>query len=153
MELESASECFLKIGVSNRCLEMKLKSCFRSHWRKHLQRKKALILKIEEKDGKKKKHRFPKLPKSHTDTGRLQMPFMKECTTNISIYSFWIFFFSKWQKTQLTGFTFVYLLLTLTFKHLSKLTKVVCIHAQLENILNLFKPEMHYQKCINIVHY
>lgn len=40
-----------------------------------------------------------------------------------------------------------------TFKHLSKLTKVVCIHAQLENILNLFKPEMHYQKCINIVHY
>lgn len=54
--------------------------------------KKALILKIEEKDGKekkkKKKHRFPKLPKSHTDTGRLQMPFMKECTTNISIYSF-----------------------------------------------------------------
>lgn len=71
---------------------MKLKIMFSVTLEENIcKEKKALILKIEEKDGKekkKKKHRFPKLPKSHTDTGRLQMPFMKECTTNISIYSF-----------------------------------------------------------------
>lgn len=148
--------------LKNRCFKYRFRNEIKNHVFSHTEEnickeKKALILKIEEKDGKgkkkKKKHRFPKLPKSHTDTGRLQMPFMKECTTNISIYSFWIFFLANDKRlSSLASLLFTFCL-HYTFKHLSKLTKVVCIHAQLENILNLFKPEMHYQKCINIVHY
>lgn len=77
-----------KRSASNAGLEKKLNAF--SHTEANIRKeKKALILKMEEKGGgKKKKHSFPKLPKSHTDTRRLQMPFMKECTTNISIYSF-----------------------------------------------------------------
>lgn len=77
-----------KRSASNTGLEKKLNAF--SHTEANISKeKKALILKMEEKGGgKKKKHSFPKLPKSHTDTRRLQMPFMKECTTNISIYSF-----------------------------------------------------------------
>lgn len=146
--------------LKNRCFKYRFRNEIKNHVFSHTEEnickdKRPSSLRLKKKmvrGEKKKKHRFPKLPKSHTDTGRLQMPFMKECTTNISIYSFWIFLANDKRLSSPASLLFTFCL-HYTFKHLSKLTKVVCIHAQLENILNLFKPEMHYQKCINIVHY
>lgn len=118
--------------------------------------KKALILKIEEKDGKEKKKK--KAPFSQvaqiTHRHRKVTNAIHERMHHKHQHLFILNFFLANDKrlSSLASLLFIFCL-HYTFKHLSKLTKVVCIHAQLENILNLFKPEMHYQKCINIVHY
>lgn len=125
MELrESAYECFLKTSASNAGLEKKLNMFAVTLKQTSAKKKRPSSLRWKKKVVG-KKHCFPKLPKSHTDTRRLQMPFMKECTTNISIYSFWIFFFLANDKRPSS---LASLLLTFclhyTFKHLSKLTKL-----------------------------
>lgn len=145
--------------LKNRCLKYRFrneikKTCFQSHWRKHLQGKKALILKIEEKDGKEKKKStvFPSCP-NHTQTQEgYKCHSWKNAPQTSAFIHFEFFLANDKRLSSLASLLFTFCL-HYTFKHLSKLTKVVCIHAQLENILNLFKPEMHYQKCINIVHY
>lgn len=113
---ESASERFLKIGASNTGLEKKL-NMFSVTLKKTSVKKKG----PHPSDGRRrwweKKHQFPKLPKSHTDTRRLQMPFMKECTTNISIYSFWIFFLANDKRPSLLASLLFTFCLHYTFKH------------------------------------
>lgn len=136
---------------------MKLKIMFSVTLEENIcKEKKALILKIEEKDGKEKKKK--KAPFSQvaqiTHRHRKVTNAIHERMHHKHQHLFILNFFLANDKrlSSLASLLFIFCL-HYTFKHLSKLTKVVCIHAQLENILNLFKPEMHYQKCINIVHY
>lgn len=146
--------------LKNRCLKYRFRNAIKNNVFSHTEenickekRPSSLRLKKKMVRGKKKKAPFSQVAQithRHRKVTNAIHERMHHKHQHLFILNF---FFSKWQKTQLTGFTFVYLCLHYTFKHLSKLTKVVCIHAQLENILNLFKPEMHYQKCINIVHY
>lgn len=135
---------------------MKLKIMFSVTLEENIcKEKKALILKIEEKDGKEKKKKAPfsqvaQITHRHRKVTNAIHERMHHKHQHLFILNF--FLANDKRLSSLASLLFIFCL-HYTFKHLSKLTKVVCIHAQLENILNLFKPEMHYQKCINIVHY
>lgn len=110
---ESASEHFLKIGASNTGLEKKLNMFSVTLKKTSVKEKKALILQMEEEGGGKKSTDFPSCP-NHTQTQEgYKCHSWKNAPQTSAFIHFDFFFFSKWQKTQLTGFTFVYLLLTL----------------------------------------
>lgn len=145
--------------LKNRYLKYRFRNEIKNHVFSHTEEnickeKKALILKIEEKDGKEKKKapfsQVAQITHRHRKVTNAIHERMHHKHQHLFILNFFLANDKRLSSLASLLFTFC---LHYTFKHLSKLTKVVCIHAQLENILNLFKPEMHYQKCINIVHY
>lgn len=145
--------------LKNRYLKYRFRNEIKNHVFSHTaenicKEKKALILKIEEKDGKEKKKapfsQVAQITHRHRKVTNAIHERMHHKHQHLFILNFFLANDKRLSSLASLLFTFC---LHYTFKHLSKLTKVVCIHAQLENILNLFKPEMHYQKCINIVHY
>lgn len=145
--------------LKNRYLKYRFRNEIKNHVFSHTEEnickeKKALILKIEEKDGKEKKKapfsQVAQITHRHRKVTNAIHERMHHKHRHLFILNFFLANDKRLSSLASLLFTFC---LHYTFKHLSKLTKVVCIHAQLENILNLFKPEMHYQKCINIVHY
>lgn len=145
--------------LKNRYLKYRFRNEIKNHVFSHTEEnickeKKALILKIEEKDGKEKKKapfsQVAQITHRHRKVTNAIHERMHHKHQHLFILNFFLANDKRLSSLASLLFTFC---LHYTFKHLSKLTKVVCIHAQLENIFNLFKPEMHYQKCINIVHY
>lgn len=147
--------------LKNRCFKYRFRNEIKNNVFSHTEeniceekRPSSLRLKKKMVRGKKKKSTvFPSCP-NHTQTQEGYKCHSWKNAPQTSAFIHFEFFFLANDKrlSSLASLLFTFCL-HYTFKHLSKLTKVVCIHAQLENILNLFKPEMHYQKCINIVHY
>lgn len=147
--------------LKNRYFKYQFRNEIKNHvfshtWRKHLQRKKRpSSLRLKKKMVRRKKKKAPfsqvaQITHRHRKVTNAIHERMHHKHQHLFILNF--FLANDKRLSSLASLLFIFCL-HYTFKHLSKLTKVVCIHAQLENILNLFKPEMHYQKCINIVHY
>lgn len=146
--------------LKNRCLKYRFRNAIKNNVFSHTEenickekRPSSLRLKKKMVRGKKKKAPFSQVAQithRHRKVTNAIHERMHHKHQHLFILNFFLANDKRLSSLASLLFTFC---LHYTFKHLSKLTKVVCIHAQLENILNLFKPEMHYQKCINIVHY